>query len=678
MAVTPDPTAKESVPMLIDRARSLVSLQTAWDKVRLNGGCSGGDGVTIARFARDAARKLSVLSDQLGTGSYRPSPVREGRMPKRSGGFRPLAIPSIVDRIAQSAVSATLTPILEKEFSDASYAYRPGRSVEQAVRAVTAHRKAGFDWVAESDIEKCFDRISHDPLMEKLESVLAEHGMQDRELLDLIGTWLEDWATLFGTPGRGLAQGSPLSPLLANLALDDADDALDAKAGVRIVRFADDFVLLCRDKLRAEEALSTMREVLEEAGLALNEDKTRITSFEKGLSFLGHLFVHSLVMKEEMNAPDEVDAFLQTLALKDADDAADALDQEAAEARDRRAGLVAGSRTLFLSKPGRELTIDDGSLVVSEAVQQLTVEVLRLAPERVDRVEIADGVEISASTLADLADINIAVDLLDARGALRAAIQPPLADRAALHMAQARAIIDPVQSQMLRRAFVEGRIGNERALLRKLNRKRKLENTSTTASKLGRLIRHTRSDTSKRDPAGLEAEAASLYWPALQGHAPVWARGKRRTRQPPQSPFSAVVSYLSALATREMSHAVNRAGLHPGFGVLHVAQNYAEACVYDLIEEFRAPLTEGPAIYLFNVGTLKQENFNATDGPGTRIEPNKRGDIIRVFRRTLATEFKNPFSGRRTTWGGMMLYQARALSKAVQQGTPYRPFIVDH
>ena len=123
---------------------------------------------------------------------------------------------------------------------------------------------------------------------------------------------------------------------------------------------------------------------------------------------------------------------------------------------------------------------------------------------------------------------------------------------------------------------------------------------------------------------------------------------------------------------------MRRAGLHPGFGLLHVAQNYADACVYDLIEEFRAPLTEGPAIYLFNVGTLKPDDFKTTNTEGTRIVAAKRGAVIRMFRRTLAQEFTNPFTERKTTWGGMMLYQARSLAKSVQEDVPYQPYIMDY
>ena len=154
-------------------------------------------------------------------------------------------------------------------------------------------------------------------------------------------------------------------------------------------------------------------------------------------------------------------------------------------------------------------------------------------------------------------------------------------------------------------------------------------------------------------------------------------KGGSRSRNPPRDAFNATVSYLSALAMRETEHAIRRAGLHPGFGALHVARDYGDACVYDLVEEFRAPLTEGPAVYLFNVGTLKPEGFSKRPGGGIRITGKARGEIIRTFRRTLCTAFTNPWTGRRTTWGGMLLHQARALARHHLAGEPYQSYRVD-
>ena len=223
---------------------ALGMLDDAWARVRGNNGCAGGDGETIAGFQNRAANRITALSNALKTGSYRPRDLRILHIPKRSGGTRPLAIPSISDRVAQTACAMVLTPILDPQFEDSSYAYRPGRSVTMAVRRIGQLRKNGFTHVVEADILRCFERIPHDPLLSRLEQMLhGQHGT-DR-VIDLIAHWLEHGAAAFGTPSLGLAQGSPISPLLSNLYLDRLNSTLDGK-GVAVVRFGDDFVLLSR------------------------------------------------------------------------------------------------------------------------------------------------------------------------------------------------------------------------------------------------------------------------------------------------------------------------------------------------------------------------------------------------------------------------------------------------
>lgn len=663
---------------LFETATSLRALESAWEKARANGGCAGGDGVSLVAYAEGLAARLIGLSRALRAGDYRPGPLRRAAIPKRSGGERVLTIPSVTDRIAQGAMAAALNPVLDPLFSEASFAYRPGRSVDQAVARVTALRRQGFDWVAEGDVQRCFDRIAHDPLLEALEAAIPAAEPDRAALLDLVGLWLEDWAEDFGTPGRGLAQGSPLAPLLANLALDRADDALEA-TGARLVRFGDDFVILCRDREGAEAALSDMREALEPVGLTLNEEKTRIADLDRGLRFLGRLFVRSLVLKEAREEPEEADEILRLLARRDDDAAESAAAVEAAAERDRRAGLDAGSRALHVETPGRRLEVDDGSLVVVGELEGVRVEFLRLAPARVDRVELSPGCGADAETMAELAELGLLVHLLDARGMVRATLAPPLPSRGALHLAQARAALEPEAGAPFARAFVEGRMRNQRALLRKFNRGRKLSPVAEAAAKIGRLIRALPRAADAPAAMALEAQAGALYHPALRALcAPGWATGDRRSRRPAEAPLDAALNYLSALLSREVEHAVRRAGLHPGFGALHVARDHGEACVFDLIEEFRAPLAEGPALQLFNAGLLREEDFAAAPGGGVRLSAAARGRAIRAFRQRLSAEFANPFTGRRTSWGGMILHQARALAKAHLGEGPYRAHAVDH
>ena len=273
----------------------LRSLDAAWERVRANGGCAGGDGETVEGFRPRAAKRLIILSRLLRTGEYRPRDLRVVQVAKRSGGTRPLAIPSIEDRVAQTACAQILTPVLDPTFADASFGYRPGRSVAMAVRAVGRLRSRGFTHVVEADIVRCFERIPQGPLLDRLENALAGRAGGSR-VADLAAHWMEHASLALDTPGRGLAQGSPLSPLLANLYLDSIDDALEARH-VRLVRFADDFVLLCRSEAAARRALDEAEAVLGAHGLELRGDRTRVVDFDRGFEFLGHLFVRSMTLK---------------------------------------------------------------------------------------------------------------------------------------------------------------------------------------------------------------------------------------------------------------------------------------------------------------------------------------------------------------------------------------------
>jgi RNA-directed DNA polymerase len=274
---------------LIDKVHSASNLSAAWAQVRANDGAAGVDHVTVEMFAKRAEAKLSELSEELRTGRYRPRAIRRVYIPKPDGTRRPLGIPAVRDRVVQTALRDVIEPIFEREFARHSYGFRPGRGCKDALRRVDELLKQGYRYVVDADLKSYFDTIPHDRLMERVRERVA-----DGRVLKLIESYLsqqvmeglEQW-----TPAAGSPQGAVVSPLLSNIYLNPLDHLMAGK-GYEMVRYADDFVILCRSEPEACLALEEVRRWTAEAALSLHPDKTRIADAESedGFEFLGYRF----------------------------------------------------------------------------------------------------------------------------------------------------------------------------------------------------------------------------------------------------------------------------------------------------------------------------------------------------------------------------------------------------
>lgn len=257
----------------------------AWRHVRRNGGGPGPDGQTIEQFARDDERRLARLRADLGAGRYRPGALRPAAFAKKDGGARELRIPNVRDRVVQTALLLVIGPRFEAAFVEDSYGYRPGRSVAHAVGRIVTYRLWGYRWVLEGDIKSCFDTIPHGPVLARLRRAGIAAALVEEVARALRAA---------APQGRGLPQGSPLSPLLCNVHLHELDTALGGRR-TRIVRYADDFVVMCRDRATAQRAEKRLARVLAALELEANPEKQRITSFADGFEFIGHRFVGARV-----------------------------------------------------------------------------------------------------------------------------------------------------------------------------------------------------------------------------------------------------------------------------------------------------------------------------------------------------------------------------------------------
>jgi group II intron reverse transcriptase/maturase len=263
-------------------------LRAAYEAVRSNRGEPGVDGVTVEAFGENLEANLTALVVELRDKTYRPRPVRRVWIPKPDGDQRPLGIPAVRDRVVQQAVRQVLEPIFEADFSSHSHGFRPGRSTFSALRELYSQVRDGHVWIVDVDIEKFFDEIPHEPLIDAVAERVADGSVLWLVRLILEALIQEGYRLV--RPKAGTPQGGVVSPLLANIYLARLDRVLEAE-GVSFVRYADDVRLASRTEAGARQALKRTREVLQELGLRLSERKTKLVTLSQGVDFLGYRLV---------------------------------------------------------------------------------------------------------------------------------------------------------------------------------------------------------------------------------------------------------------------------------------------------------------------------------------------------------------------------------------------------
>ena len=283
---------------LMDRILESSNVRSAWKHVKSNRGKPGVDNLSIADFLEYSRVHWSEIRESLEGGMYKPSPVLRVEIPKKSGGKRPLGIPTVCDRVIQQSILQVLHPIFDSTFSESSFGFRPHRSAHEALDKVRELAESGLEWVVDIDIEKFFDTVNHDILMR-----LISEEISDKTLLKLIGRYLRAGVSEKGDVHKsliGTPQGVPLSPLLANIYLDVLDKELE-KRGLHFVRYADDLLILVGSRIAAERVMASVTKFIErKLKLVVNRKKSAIRKIDD-VKYLGFNFTGQGKLKLRWN-----------------------------------------------------------------------------------------------------------------------------------------------------------------------------------------------------------------------------------------------------------------------------------------------------------------------------------------------------------------------------------------
>jgi len=654
---------QNAAPDLWDSITGYDALNAAWARVDANEGSAGGDGVTRHEFRSDLFARLNQLRADLLSGEYVPRPYRKVSVPKKKPGYRILAIPSIRDRVVHTSIATALVPILEPHFEECSFAYRLNRGVTKAVARIEQWRSRGYEFVIEADIVRYFDNIDHDILMGKLKDLIA--GIPGAgPVLSLTERLLAHQGKGLGTEGVGLVQGSPLSPLLSNLYLDALDEEIE-ESGVKLVRFADDFVILCKSQRRAEKALAHCVEILSHHRLRLHEEGTRIVNFDKGFNFIGYLFLKSLAVQEK----SEPKPAGQSKPVK-----SEVTDDGVILLEEKGSRFDQGNRVLYVLDPEHSLGTRNRSFSVR---REDGAELIAIGQHRVGRIEVGPDVGFDHGAVLLAMDSGTPLAAVDGYGQTRGTVEPRLSRKGGLHLAQAKAVLTEDFRLFIARSLVESRIRNQRTQLSRLNRRQVLEPVDVALQAMKRELGKLETVGNVEAAMGHEGASSVQYWRAIGLLAGAEAPFKRE--RPARSPLNAAINYLTGILERDIRAAVQGAGLHPGFAFLHGSRDRHDGLVFDMMEPFRAATTEGLAVFLFNARRLSSDMFCETEVGRTELSTKAREILIQGYESAVAKRVNRPDHKGKVGWRALMLLQCRLLVRSIRRESPseFLPYLME-
>ena len=558
---------------------------------------------------------LEKLASRLLRGDYQPPAMHGFIHHDADGGIRPLAAPPFSDRVLQRALHQVLAPSLDLLMDAASYGYRAGHSRFQVRDLLQRLHREGYRWIFESDIRTFFDSVAWSRLALRLACLLNDPPLQQAILHWMAAPVI--WQGKRISRSQGLPQGSPLSPLMANLMLDDFDHDL-TDAGCRLVRFADDFVIVAKKREQAEQAGELARKSLREAGLELNLEKTRVVSFSEGFRFLGFMFVDGLAVEAVPRpvadgAKPPADSWLAR-AINEEESVRDQLLRGEAPipvatyAEGGQMLLFCGEPAVLFTRNGRVRIERDDDCLAEMPWSHLDGIVL------FGRHHLTTPAILEA--MAHQVSIHLASSAGDYRGMIVGANTTPQAE---LWQRQLACCHDDGRALTAAQSLVDARLRHMRETLRR----RTSPGVEQATASISRMLRDLQDVRDREQLNGVEGAATRAYFAALREMVPEEYGFTGRNRRPPRDPFNALLSLGYTTLYAYADTLLRADGLLPEYGVYHQPRGGHAALASDMMEPFRH-LVERCALAMVQRGRLKVDDFDQCGDQGCRMRAPAR------------------------------------------------------
>lgn len=604
-----------------------VALREAWADVQEADQRDGVVSSSVARFGASLEDNIGRLVADLAWGAYRPADVHLVVIPKDDAQTRTLGVPPARDRVVARAVLHALTPVVDPLLGPASYAFRPGLGVQDAVQAVVALREEGLGWVLRTDVNDCFPSMRVDVVWRCLSAVV-----DDAEILQVVDLLLHRHAVDHRNrrrPVLGIVQGCPLSPMLANLVLAGCDAEL-MEAGFPIVRYADDIVVVTATEQDARRAAELVSSSVEELGMSLGAEDTAVMSFEEGFTFLGEDFGprYPVAMPPRVEEPDR--------------------------------------KVVYVALQGGRVHIGNGRLLVHTPDD---TEVLDVPTGHVRRIVCFGAVGVSAGVRSWALSSDVEIVFASRRGSYLGSF---VSDGSNTRVDRLRAQVLAQETDCAREvgvAIVEAKVRKQIVVLQRFGRREHEEVVAPAVAAMRRLLQMLPDARTTEELMGLEGAAAASYFPAYGALFPDSLQFSLRSRRPPMDVANSALSYLYTILVGECVVALRAAGLDPGIGVLHANHENRPSLALDLMEELRPMVVDQLVVEAARHDRLTPAHGRVEEGrAGVMLTKTGREAMVEAYERRMLTTTRGALADFSGSIRRHLYRQAQRMQVAIVTG----------